>query len=270
MGYLETIRANYENLTKSEKKVADYIVSTGDKLHQQTLSDIKKATMVGDATIVRFCQKMGYSGFSDLKIAIAKEELNNPESTESSFVKRVEKKLANAIKDTSSLADEKKMKEAASFINQAKNIYIYGVGSSGITALDMESRFLRGGLRVKAITDPHYQMMNASLFTQEDLVIGITLTGKTKDIYDALSVAKKNGAKIISICNYVLSPVAQISDVVLQTAIEEYLLNGGSLTGKISQIFAIDLLITYYEKTYGINEDQMREKIAREIVHKQL
>lgn len=119
---------------------------------------------------------------------------------------------------------------------------------------------MRGGLRVKAITDPHYQVMNASLFTKEDVVIGLSLTGKTQDVYDALTVAKKNGCKIIAVSNYVLSPIAQLGDVILQTAIEEYLLNGGSLTGKVSQIFTIDLLITYYEKTYGINEMQMREK----------
>lgn len=270
MSYLKNINANYDYLTKSEKKVADYIVSSGEKILHQTLLDIKKATMVGDATIVRFCQKIGYSGFSDLKIDIAKEGFHHSPTTETSFIKNVEARLIKAIQETSVLADEKKLAAAASLLHEAKNIYIYGVGSSGITALDMESRFLRGGLRVKAVTDPHYQAMNASLFTKEDVVIGLSLTGKTQDIYDALAIAKENGTKIIAFTNYVLSPIAQISDVVLQTAIEEYLLNGGSLTGKVSQIFAIDLLITYYEKTYGINELQMREKIARAIVTKQI
>ncbi|MGF2146158.1 SIS domain-containing protein [Vagococcus fluvialis] len=155
-------------------------------------------------------------------------------------------------------------------MNQAKNIYIFGVGSSGITVVDMESRFLRGGLQARAITDPHYQAMNASLCTGEDLIIAFSLTGKTQDIYDALSVAKENKAKIIVISNYILSPIAQLGDVVIQTAIEEYLLNGGSLTGKVSQIFAMDLLITYYEKNYGVDELKMREKIVRSIINKQI
>ncbi|MGL4698029.1 MurR/RpiR family transcriptional regulator [Enterococcus larvae] len=275
MSYLENIHANYTYLTKSEKKVADYIVSSGEKVLHQTLVDIKKATMVGDATIVRFCQKLGYNGFSDLKIDIAKEGFpssasNHADSSEKSFVKVVENRLIKAIQETSVLANEEKLKAAVEYIYNAKNIYIFGVGSSGITARDMESRFLRGGVEAKAITDSHYQAMSASLFTKEDVVIALSLTGKTKDIYDALSIAKENKATIIAISNYVLSPIAQISDVVLQTAIEEYLLNGGSLTGKVSQVFAIDLLITYYEKTYGINELQMREKVARSIINKQM
>lgn len=275
MSYLENIHANYTYLTKSEKKVADYIVSSGEKVLHQTLVDIKKATMVGDATIVRFCQKLGYNGFSDLKIDIAKEGFpssisNHSVSSEETFVKVVENRLIKAIQETSVLADEEKLKLAVEYIHKAKNIYIFGVGSSGITARDMESRFLRGGVEAKAITDSHYQAMSASLFTEKDVVIALSLTGKTKDIYDALSIAKENKATIIAISNYVLSPIAQISDVILQTAIEEYLLNGGSLTGKVSQVFAIDLLITYYEKTYGINELQMREKVARSIINKQL
>ncbi|MGC6770455.1 MurR/RpiR family transcriptional regulator [Enterococcus sp. LJL128] len=275
MSYLENIHANYTYLTKSEKKVADYVVSSGEKVLHQTMVDIKKATMVGDATIVRFCQKVGYNGFSDLKIDIAKEGFpagvpSHSSLTEKNFIKTIEDRLIKAIQETCVLADEQKLKTAVTYIYNAKNIYIFGVGSSGITARDMESRFLRGGVQAKAITDSHYQAMNASLFSKEDVVIALSLTGKTTDIYDALSIAKKNQAKIIVISNYVLSPIAQIGDVVLQTAIEEYLLNGGSLTGKVSQIFAIDLLITYYEKTYGINELQMREKVARSIMNKQL
>ena len=270
MSYLENIHNNYDFLTKSEKKVADFIVSSGEKTLHQTLQDIKKATMVGDATIVRFCQKLGYSGFSDLKIDIAKQGYAATEQATNSFISSIEQRLIQSIHDTSAVADEEKLAEAANLIHQAKRIYIFGVGSSGITAQDMESRFLRGGLRAQAITDPHYQAMNAALFTQDDVVIAFSLTGKTQDVYDALVVAKENNAHIISVTNYVLSPIAQLSDVVLQTAIEEYLLNGGSLTGKVSQLFAMDLLITYYEKTYGINELSMREKIARSIVNKQI
>lgn len=270
MSYLDAIHAHYEELTKSEKKVADFIVSSGEKVLHQTLLDIKKATMVGDATIVRFCQKLGYSGFSDLKIDIAKEGFHHSKTTNTSFIKTVENHLVSAIQETSKLADESKLEVAATLINQANNIYIFGVGSSGITAVDMESRFLRGGLQARAITDPHYQAMNASLCTENDLIIAFSLTGKTQDIYDALSVAKENKTKIIVISNYILSPIAQLGDVVIQTAIEEYLLNGGSLTGKVSQIFAMDLLITYYEKNYGVDELKMREKIARSIINKQI
>ena len=270
MSYIELIHKHYSQFTKSEKKVADFIVSSGEKVLNQTLQDIKKTTMVGDATIVRFCQKLGYSGFSDLKIDIAKEGFSTVKTTSTSFIQTVENHLMDAIRDTAKIADETQLNEASQLIQAACNIYIFGIGASGLTALDTESRFLRGGLQARAVTDPHFQAMHASMASEGDLIIAISLTGKTKDIYDALMIAKKNNAKIIVISNYILSPIAQLGDVLIQTAIEEHLLNGGSLTGKVSQIFAIDLLITYYEAHFSTDELAMREKIARSIVNKQI
>lgn len=270
MSYLKNIHEIYDLLTKSEKKVADFVVSSQEKILHSTMQDIKKATMVGDATIIRFCQKMGYSGFSDLKIDIAKAGFSSPKRSDDSFIDTIEHKLIDAIHDTRALANEEHLKQAVTLIHEANRVFIFGVGASGITALDMESRFLRSGLQVKAIIDSHYQAMNAALFNEQDLIIALSLTGKTQDVFDSLQIAKKNGAKIIVISNYVLSPIAQLGDVVLQTAIEEYLLNGGSLSGKVSQIFAIDLLITYYELTYDINGIQMREKVARSVINKQI
>ena len=80
MTFAETLHKNYPQLTKSEKKVADYIINSGEKIIYSTLSDIKLKANVGDATIVRFCQKLGFSGFSDLKIEIAKENFNTADT----------------------------------------------------------------------------------------------------------------------------------------------------------------------------------------------
>lgn len=267
--YLELIKENYEEFTKSEKRVADFVVSSGTKLISSTLQDIKKATSVGDATIIRFCQKLGFSGFSELKIAIAEKGYQMPNS-DASFAKVVEEKLIDSIKQTYSLTKIDSLEQAAQLIHYSQQVFIFGVGSSGLSALDMESRLLRSGIRSKAIIDPHYQAMNASLFNEKDVVIAFSLTGRTKDLVDSLTVAKQNGAKIVVISNYLLSPIAQLGDVVIQTAIEEYLLNGGSLSGKVSQIYAMDVLITCYEVMYGINNVDMRKKIAKAIVDKQV
>lgn len=265
------IQEHSMNLTKSEKKVADYILSSGEKIVYSTMNDIKEATHVGDATIIRFCQKLGFSGFSDLKIEIAKEDFSKKkeENSEENFYDESARTLSDALKVTNQLLDPQKLKQAITLISQAQRIYIFGVGSSGNTGNDLEAMFLRVGIQAKAISDPHFQAQVASLLTETDLVIGFSLSGKTKDTYDSLKIAKQNNAQVLAITNYLFSPIAQLADVVLQTAIEEFL-NGGSLAGKITQLYLCDLLVQGYEIEHNVDSLQLREKVLRSILDKSL
>ena len=94
MNAVDMINKHYDELTKSERKVADYIVSNKDKVIHNTISDLKQLLNVGDATINRLCKKVGFSGFTDLKISIAK---NNVKLEHDSFNNT---DLLNKIKET--------------------------------------------------------------------------------------------------------------------------------------------------------------------------
>ena len=250
MSYIYLIKENYPFLTKSEKKVADFILNSGKTIIYSTMSDIKKNTKVGDATIIRFCQKIGFSGFSDLKIEIAKEDFSQKKEhpTSVKYYDEIANSLTEALYSTIRLLDEEKLNEAIKMITQSKNIYIFGVGSSGNTSLDLENMFLRVGVQAKAVLDPHFQAQVASLLTVNDLVIIFSLSGKTKDIH---------------------SPIGKSADLVLQTAIEEFL-NGGSLAGKISQLYICDLLVHGYEQNNNIDSVELREKVLRSIIDKSI
>ncbi|MDC4186702.1 MurR/RpiR family transcriptional regulator [Loigolactobacillus coryniformis] len=272
MTYTEVIKLRYNDLTRAEKKVADYVLTAGQNIINETLNDLKKHVGVGDATIIRFCQKLNYQGFSDLKIAIAKAAFQASTKIESpaSYVDLVSERLSHAIEATKSLLNVANLEHAIRLLHSARRIFIFGVGASGITAMDASSRFLRAGINAQAITDPHYQAQNAALMNANDLVIAFSLSGRTKDTFEACQVAKAAGAKIIVVTNHLLTPIAKQGDVVLQTAVEELLMNGGSLSGKIAQLFICDLLITGYTITYQIDSLKMREQVLRSIIGKTL
>lgn len=271
MNYTNLINEHYPNLTKAEKKVADYILSSGEKIIYSTISDIKLNAQVGDATIIRFCQKLGFSGFSDLKIEIAKEDFKKKKgySAPHNYYDETADRLCEAIQNTKELIQKEALEKAISNISNAKSIYIFGVGTSGNTSIDLENLFLRVGVQAKAIVDPHIQAQVSSLLSENDLVIAFSLSGRTKDTYDSLKIAKRNNATIIAITNYLLSPIAQLADVVLQTAIKEFL-NGGSIEGKISQLFISGVLVQGYERKHNINTVELREKVLRSILDKSI
>lgn len=145
---------------------------------------------------------------------------------------------------------------------------MYGVGSSGIAAVELQNRLLRFGKLSNAFTDSHFQIMNASITNSRDLIIAISLSGATQDLIDSLVIAKKNKVKIISITNHILSPVAKLSDNVLLTAGRETLLDGGSLIGKISQLYIIDILCTGYALKNKELTMKMKQNMAKSILFK--
>lgn len=270
MRYDYLIQEHYPTLTRSEKKVADYVLKVGSQLIYATMSDIKVATKVGDATIIRFCQKLGYNGFSDFKIEIAKEDFTQQEQTRpADYYDDISQHLQEALTATAKLIDPKKLDQAVDLMSQAKNIYIFGVGGSAQVSESFSAILLRVGVQATPIGDPHIQAQLASLLGPTDLVVGLSLTGRTKDTYDSLKIAKDNGAKILAITNNFNSPVARLGDVVLQTAIEEFL-NGGSVAGRISQLYICDVLTQGYENRNEVDAVALRERVLRSIIDKSI
>lgn len=234
------IKEKYELLTKSEKKIANYVLASKERIVYGTMNDIKKAIKVGDATIVRFCQKLGYSGFSDLKIEVAKESYSQKSSNRtdlSLFFDENENSIIEILHETKSKLDLEQFEKSSKLISEASAIYIFGVGLSGNTAKDLEAMFLRIGVPVKAISDSHFQLQTADLLKKTDLIIGISLSGKTLELFESIKIAKEQKAQIITITSSDYSPLAQLSDINLQTVNEEFLMEAHSLEKSHNYIF---------------------------------
>ena len=264
------IKEKYELLTKSEKKIANYVLASKERIVYGTMNDIKKAIKVGDATIVRFCQKLGYSGFSDLKIEVAKESYSQKSSNRtdlSLFFDENENNIIEILHETKSKLDLEQFEKSSKLISEASAIYIFGVGLSGNTAKDLEAMFLRIGVPVKAISDSHFQLQTAALLKKTDLIIGISLSGKTLELFESIKIAKEQKAQIITITSSDYSPLAQLSDINLQTVNEEFF-DGGSLTGKISQLYICEILVKNHERLYKDKAIQSREAIIRAVMDK--
>lgn len=271
MNYLERLNKNIKKLTKSEKLVADFIATNREAVIYGTMNTIKDAVEVGDATIIRFSQKIGFSGFSDLKISLAKEDFSDQEKGENSsnFYSKVTDSLIDVLQKTENLIDEEKINQAIDLITNCKNIYLFGSGNSGETAHDFEKILLRVGIIARAESDPHIQSQIASMLTKDDLIIGFSLSGRTKDLFSAMQLSKDNQAKTIIITNSPTSPLAQLADVSLQTSVEEFL-NAGSVAGQVSQLYICNVLLRGYEIKNKVNTLPMREKSLRAIMDKRM
>ncbi|AIY06792.1 transcriptional regulator, RpiR family [Planococcus sp. PAMC 21323] len=233
------------DFTKSDTKVYEYIMGNKDQVLYHSLTEMAEACGVAEATLLRFFRKLDYKGFQDFKFMLAQEiSTTTLETTEDTYVDKVKNNVIQVITETSDVISEELLEQAIIKIAESEDVVIFGVGSSGIAALDMQNRLMRIGKNASVITDSHFQMMRAASMTEKTVVIAVSLTGSTKDIVDAVSASKENGATVIALTSYTKSPLTKFADLVLLSSSKESPLDSGSLVSKISQLYLIDLICT--------------------------
>ncbi|WP_142825905.1 MurR/RpiR family transcriptional regulator [Planococcus soli] len=248
--------------TKSENKIYDYILTHPNKVLYHSLTELSEFSGVAEATVLRFFRKLGFKGFQDFKFLFAQEvPPTNNSLQDESFVHRIRNSIVQAIEDSSEVVDMDTLEECIKAIDGSQDVVIFGIGSSGIAGLDMQNRLMRIGKHVNAITDSHFQIMRASSLNEKSVVIAISLTGSTKDIVDAVKLAKEKNATVIALTNYVKSPLTKYADFVLLSSAKESPLDSGSLVSKIAQLYLIDLICT----GLTMNNVQDAESVKREI-----
>jgi len=266
--YIGMIESCYPSLSKSERKVADYIMLEKGNVIYETLLEVSKKINVGEATILRFVKKVGFNGFQDLKLQIAKEDQPENESYHENYIDSIAANMTKTIENTKAVLDINSLNGSIRLIDNSKRVFFFGVGSSGLAASEAQSRFLRMGKVGMAVTDSHFQVMYSSIIGEDDVIIALSLSGHTKDIIETVKIAKSRQVKVIAITNYALSPLAQLSDFVLLTAGKENLLDGGSLISKISQLYIIDLLCTGYALINKGKVLELKQKTAELLIDK--
>ena len=160
MKYINTIESFYPSLSKQEKKIADYIFEKRGKISYQSLQEISGEINVGEATIVRFVKKIGFNGFQDLKLQIAKEDHPIIDNNYEDYIDNIQSNINDTVSNTKSLVNKKQIDKVISCIDKAERVFLYGVGSSGIAAVELQNRLLRFGKLSNAFTDSHFQIMN--------------------------------------------------------------------------------------------------------------
>lgn len=251
------IQSTYNQLTRAERKVADYVLQNKNKVLYMSITDLADACKVGDTSVYRFCRTLGLDGYQQFKmklsISLSEHELSEEgkKEKEESTASRIMESHINAIRESYLLLEQKKLERLVEMIEESDRVYFFGIGDSLLTAEEARNKFLRITSKVSCLTDPHMQSMAASMATERDLIVIISYSGSTKDNIHVAKIAKRAGAKIASITHYKKSPLTAYSDVTLLCGAEEAPLEGGSMSAKMGQLYLIDLLYQeYYAKNY--------------------
>lgn len=257
---MHKIRSCYDDMGRSEKRIADYMLNNTQNLISLSISELAQSCGSGDATVVRFARRLGFSGYQELKLSLA-AEINSTSAIDNTilktdtcyeiFIKRIND-ISTSLKNTESVLDNAQLENAANSIMNAKRVVIFGLGNSAAVAMDAAHKFLRLGIDAQAVCDNHMQAIVASHLDENTVTIGISHSGSSRDIVEAMQLAKNKKAKTICITNYGNSPILQYSDIRLFTQSEETKRSILAMSSKIAQLAILDAIYTYIV----INKDQ--------------
>lgn len=265
------------SLSNAEQKVAMAVLENPSNTVYSSVTDLAEAADVGETTVIRFCRKLGYRGFQEFKLAVAQDLVSPSQQVygkieEDDSIDVVCRKMSalgvQAIEDTLSLLQEKQLQMATEALIRAKRHFFFGVGSSGITAQDAQYHFMRLGFDAHAASDAHIIAMNCAMVTESDVVLGISTSGSTKDLVDAMKLAKENGAYVICLTSHARSPITSYADAVLIAASKETPLQGGALASKLAQIHVLDILSTVVSLKQRASTFEALNKSAKSVLDK--
>ena len=240
---LVRIRTLYNQLTNAEKLVADFVLDHEDVVYR-SITEVASQSGAGYGSVVRFCKRLGYSGFQDLKIqltkdlalrtAYQKDESNDP-------VIHIQEQCFEDLRNTAQMIVPEQLEEAARMLLSARKVLVVGFASSAITAKEIEYRLTRFGILAVAASDDQVQRMRAVSLTPEDVLFMVSFSGTTKRIISAGEVAREAGAKTMCLTNFAQSPVSELSDIRLVTAVHIDPLRA-EIVSRVPMAFVLDIL----------------------------
>ncbi len=275
--FYSRIQEKLESLSKMERKTAECMAENQDKLIYASITELAELAGTSEATVTRVCTKLGYSGFQALKVSVARELVSQQEkihedlkadSPPEMIIDKIFSSAIHTLTMTRKALDGKAVAGSIDALCRARRIVVIGNGNSGAIALDAQHKFLRIGLNVSAYTDDHMQMIAVVSMTKNDVLIAISHSGSSRDVAEAMQVAKENGATVISITNNGISPVSKLADIRLYTYSQETKYRTYAISSRMAELTIIDTLYTGVSLRLGDKAIQNFEALEKALVVK--
>ncbi|NCB32918.1 MAG: MurR/RpiR family transcriptional regulator [Erysipelotrichia bacterium] len=253
--------------TKSEKLLARYVTGNLDQIYLQTLSELAANAGVGQATVLRFIEKLGYSNFGAFKIDAAKDSalVSQKSVSANTVLNSIEKETCEFISAASSSNPQAEFDSFADLLYNANHIYFYGVGTSGNITDIVAYKFLRDGLCCKSVTDAHKMIVTACTVTVNDLIVLCSYSGETVELIRAVNIAKENSCRIALVTAFRNSSLEKLSDLTLYIPADKdaFYYYGASMQTIITNLYVFDCLLQTYYKKHSAKTKKINDKLAK-------
>ncbi|TMR14850.1 MurR/RpiR family transcriptional regulator [Nonomuraea turkmeniaca] len=276
-GALGRVETELPGLPEALRRVGEVILEDPAEAARSTIIALAERAGSSPATVTRFCRAFGFSGYAELRVALATEtgraaqagwgagvghEIgpNDPLDTAVEVMAAADTRL---IQDTAAQLDLDMVAKVADAIVAAPRVLLVGVSTSGNVATMFEGRLRRIGIPGWSAGDAHVALSEAALLKQGDVAIGISHRGRTREVMEALAEAGSHGALTVAVTSFARSPLADLADLVLTTASRETTFRLGGLAAVHSQLFVLDAVyVAVAQRNYERTNEAFKRTIS--------
>lgn len=251
--FLQVISDASGSLSKSEQRVADYVLSAPAEIVHSTLAKVATAASVSEPTVIRFCSSLGFSGFQEFRLRMAQflalgvpathSAVHDDDSMSVITAKIFDHTIAS-LDHTRNTLSVPAVEAAVDLIEAAERLHFYGYGASAVIAQDAAQKAPLFGRPCASLDDPHQQFIIAAMANEGDVFVLISHTGTSASLLHVAEEVRSHGGRVILITGDPASPLSEWSDVVIETQTLE---NTNLYTPTISRLaglVVVDILTT--------------------------
>lgn len=277
MDYLIKIKQMKEEFTPADQKIAQYIIDNPQLILESNSSQLAEIIETSQSAVVRFVKKIGYKGYVDLKIDIAKsfedengfikDEVIEKGDNIAKILAKSKNNILTTTDKTYALLDEENIKKIVKLIIDSDAIYLAGVGSSGLVCEDFLFKLQRTGKLSFYHQDPHTNLSILTNIKKNDILLCISYSGITKEVILASEYAKEIGAPVVAITKSYNNALGKVSDFILLLPEIEKEMRFAAISSRISSQIITDILYYGY---LAQNMDATKEniKVSKELTSK--
>ena len=239
------------NFTVGENEIAQYVMNHADEVMTSTITTVAQNTSTSEASVNRFCKKIGFKGFNSFKVALAQENFynqmnqQNAGAADDGFIATVRRDYRQMLNNTSALLDEKTVLQSIDAIKAAARIFIFSFSNTALVAKEAEFKLCLAGLNAKTLTDIPLMHMQAENLQKEDLAIFIVPSVLMKDIYRALNICRERNVKIMVITSYDSPKLNDLVDYKFITSDKIPAQNSVSLSNNLMFLYVWDVIYAF-------------------------
>jgi RpiR family transcriptional regulator, carbohydrate utilization regulator len=251
---LTHVKNQRDALAPAEQRVAELVLKDAESVIAAPIADLATRAGVSQPTVVRFCRSLGYSGFPEFRLALARAMALDsasgvpyvhrdvsPKDKPRDVISKVFHRAAGTLTRVAGALDARAFEGAIAALSGAQRIEFYGLGNSAVVAQDAQYKFFRLGVPAVHYADSHMNILSAPLLKRGDVVVAISASGRTRELCRAAELARDAGARVIALTT-AGSPLARLAHVVLNAEVDEDPDLYSPMTSRIAHLAIIDAL----------------------------
>lgn len=246
------IESSLEGLSRSERKVAAYVLADASRVLSMSIARVASEAKVSEPTVNRFCRTFGATGFPDFKLKLAQSLASGPTLTTAMvseadtmpeiFAKLTDKAICS-VQDLKDSLDVTNLERAVDLFCQARQVAFFGMGASGSVARDAQHKFFRFNVPVVAYEDGLMQRMHATAMKTGDLAVVISHTGRTRAMVEAAGLAREAGASVLALTRSD-TPLSRVATLTVPVNVDENTDLYIPMVSRLMQLLVLDVLVT--------------------------